>query len=250
MIDHNHGTYLSHAPNQPTRARNAPNTTVRKPDASVFTLIELLVVVAIIAILASLLLPALSQAQESGRRALCQGNQRQLTLACAIYADERDGWLPHRGNNGYFMSYPDAYGGWGLMYRDGFIEGYANRGTATDRVFYCKTNKYFGGPGTPGDWYRSSYCYYPREFFRTPYYYSGRLDSLPGKAISWDNDLARNMTGFPPCGYGLTQGRFTHGRGWNAGFGDGSVIWCPDPFGPSYTGPNGLDRGSWFDQFY
>ncbi len=62
-----------------------------------FTLIELLVVVSIIAILAAMLLPALSKARERTRRIVCVGNLNQIGMMCHLYADDMEGYYP--GNN-------------------------------------------------------------------------------------------------------------------------------------------------------
>ncbi len=66
----------------------------RRFSAGGFTLIELLVVIAIIALLAALLLPALSRARENGRRTACLQNLRQFALALTLYAGDNQDVLP------------------------------------------------------------------------------------------------------------------------------------------------------------
>ena len=60
----------------------------------VFTLIELLIVIAIIAILAGMLLPALNRARESARTTQCLGNLKQQGTVMMLYQDSNNSWVP------------------------------------------------------------------------------------------------------------------------------------------------------------
>lgn len=70
----------------------------RRRPAGGFTLVELLVVIGIIALLISILLPALNRAREQARTAACLSNQRQLAMSFIMYANENKGWLPPYGH--------------------------------------------------------------------------------------------------------------------------------------------------------
>ncbi len=65
-----------------------------------FTLIELLVVISIIALLLSIMLPALGRAKDAARRTICASNQRQVGVACATYFSQYNMKKPWVFNNG------------------------------------------------------------------------------------------------------------------------------------------------------
>jgi prepilin-type N-terminal cleavage/methylation domain-containing protein/prepilin-type processing-associated H-X9-DG protein len=77
-----------------------PLSQARRPSSGAtaegaFTLIELLTVIAIIAVLAAIILPSLSQARERSHGVACLNNTRQLSIAWQLYSDDHDGILPY-----------------------------------------------------------------------------------------------------------------------------------------------------------
>jgi prepilin-type N-terminal cleavage/methylation domain-containing protein/prepilin-type processing-associated H-X9-DG protein len=211
---------------------------IHRKKSLTFTLVELLVVVAVIAILAAMLLPALAKARESARRASCVSNLKQLGLGVHSYVNDHDYFIPGLEKNAIWAD--------SIWSRRLFNHGYIPQW----QVFYCPSDpNRTPNNGTSGNFYppaanffwRHTTSYSMSSDFGVPYMtgypwkkFDKKYSSLPMLAkqsyiMPPDNSSSGDLPYYFPYNY-HKKPNFWHGALCPALFGDGHVSDIPTSY--------------------
>jgi len=170
-----------------------------------FTLIELLVVIAVIAVLVSMLLPALQQARIQAKKVVCATQLRQVGTIWLNYANAYNDVLPPMCNSGNFELVWD------------FLHDELNKQDCADgKIFYCPDHEYKKTPtGQPANWYNVSYNHHNRNYYSIGYsLFTNAIAGVTGN----NNPLhADNIPWRPADGHSASNNHFAWGYNiWTA----------------------------------
>jgi prepilin-type N-terminal cleavage/methylation domain-containing protein len=201
---------------------------------SAFTLVELLVVIGIIAVLISILLPALNRVRSQALNTQCASNLRQIAVGSLAYATANHGYLPTRYRDPATFDYPF----WSYFFNEGSTRYqlgllWEQKYLADPRVFYCPGARahfdfdYYSSPmpflSSSSFTYRAGYFYNMHFAFQQPGNTgSARLTAYP-KVSKFPRNKSLALDMCCASAYTTHFGGTERVPSWNAVFIDGHV---------------------------
>lgn len=202
-----------------------------------FTLIELLIVISIIAILASLLLPALNKAKSLARQSQCLNNAKQIYLASFSYSNDYAGWIPINYVN---TGAPGIWYWQQLLPKEGYLNGrwsagYPQTPDHPTGIYNCPSEKRDFLPEYGDSWATFKGCHYGINLYlacnlndvRTDRYY--RITQIPRSSeVALIGDKGVGDSGNRYYAFIGSSGMidmYRHSLGANVIFSDGHGRW-------------------------